>query len=64
MVSEQLLSEVEKFKNDTHATMTHDMNIISVYFHSRTTWISYDDPIIVTNKIKFALELGLHGYFF
>ncbi|KAI4305435.1 hypothetical protein L6164_028801 [Bauhinia variegata] len=56
--------QVEQFNNDTGATVAYDVNTVSAYSYSGTSWIGYDDPLTVTAKIGFAQALGLRGYFF
>ncbi|KAI9125740.1 hypothetical protein K1719_003158 [Acacia pycnantha] len=56
--------QVASFNRRTGATVVHDVDTVSVYSYSGTSWISYDDARTVTTKIGFAQAFGLRGYFF
>ncbi|CAL0320152.1 unnamed protein product [Lupinus luteus] len=56
--------QIEKFNKEMNATVVYDMDTVSVYSYSNTSWIGYDDPFTVRIKIGFAQALGLRGYFF
>ncbi|OIV97253.1 hypothetical protein TanjilG_10787 [Lupinus angustifolius] len=56
--------QIEEFNKETNATVVYDMDTISMYSYSNTSWIGYDDPFTVTIKVGFAQALGLRGYFF
>lgn len=56
--------QVEEFNSQTGATVVYDVDTVSVYSYSGTTWIGYDNPLTATAKIGFAQALGLRGYFF
>ncbi|KAJ7979641.1 putative Chitinase [Quillaja saponaria] len=56
--------QVEQFNTNSGATVVYDVDTVSVYSYSGTSWIGYEDPITVTAKVGFAQALGLRGYFF
>ena len=56
--------QIEEFNSKTGATVVYDADTVSVYSYSGTSWVGYDDPLIVTAKIGFAQALGLGGHFF
>lgn len=58
------LFQVEEFNRQTGASVAYDVDTVSVYSYSGTSWIGYDDALTVTAKIGFAQTLGLRGYFF
>ncbi|KAG7942633.1 hypothetical protein I3843_16G113800 [Carya illinoinensis] len=57
-------SQVMHFNNRTKATVAYDVDTVSVYSYTGTTWVGYDDALTTTGKILFAEALGLRGYFF
>lgn len=57
-------AEVVKYNKDHKAKVVHDMETVSVYSVTGTTWIGYDDTKSVAVKIGYARALGLRGYFF
>ncbi|KAE9608291.1 hypothetical protein Lal_00026412 [Lupinus albus] len=56
--------QIEEFNKEMNAKVVYDMDTVSVYSYSNTSWIGYDDPLTVTVKVGFAQALGLRGYFF
>ena len=56
--------QVEDFNNRTSANVVHDVETVSVYSYSGSSWVGYDDPLTVTVKVGFAQILSLRGYFF
>lgn len=57
-------AQVETFNKDNKATVVYDAVTVSTYSYSGTSWVGYDDTISITVKVRFALALGLRGYFF
>lgn len=56
--------QVAEFNRQTGATEVHDVDTVSVYSYSGSSWISYDDSLTIISKIGFAKVFGLRGYFF
>lgn len=56
--------QVLDFNNETGASVVRDVDTVSVYSYSGTSWIGYDDPFTVRVKVGFARSLSLRGYFF
>ncbi|XP_028760745.1 class V chitinase CHIT5b-like [Neltuma alba] len=56
--------QVEEFNRRTGARVVHDVDTVSVYSYSGTSWISYDNALTVTAKVGAAQAFGLRGYFF
>ncbi|KAJ6815065.1 chitinase-3-like protein 1 isoform X1 [Iris pallida] len=57
-------SAIVEFNKKNGATRVYDSSTVSTYSYSGTSWIGYDDPESVTNKVEFAKARGLGGYFF
>ncbi|XP_004508382.1 class V chitinase CHIT5b [Cicer arietinum] len=56
--------QVLEFIKLTRAKVVYDVDTVSVYTYSGSTWIGYDDPFTVSIKIGFAQAFSLRGYFF
>ncbi|KAK2994324.1 hypothetical protein RJ640_009465 [Escallonia rubra] len=44
--------------------VVYDNNTVSTYSYAGTNWIGCDNPTSITNKVKYAKDQGLGGYFF
>ncbi|KAG6676618.1 hypothetical protein I3842_15G160800 [Carya illinoinensis] len=56
--------QVVEFNRRTKATVAHDVDTVSAYSYTGTSWVGYDDALSTTAKVLFAQALGLRGYFF
>lgn len=56
--------QVLDFNRENSANVVYDMDTMSVYSYSGTTWIGYEDPLTISVKVGFAQALSLRGYFF
>ncbi|KAF8036760.1 hypothetical protein BT93_C2465 [Corymbia citriodora subsp. variegata] len=45
------------------STVVYDRETVSIYSYAGTSWIGYDGPTSLENKVRFAKEQGLGGYF-
>ncbi|KAF5469596.1 hypothetical protein F2P56_013658 [Juglans regia] len=57
-------AQVVEFNRRTKATVAHDVDTVSAYSYTGTSWVGYDDALSTTAKVLFAQALGLRGYFF
>ena len=56
-------TDIVDFNSEKNATEVYDEETVSTYSFAGTDWIGYDGPISTGNKVKFAREQGLGGYF-
>ncbi|RVW43673.1 Chitotriosidase-1 [Vitis vinifera] len=56
-------TNIVDFNSEKGATVVYDEETVSTYSYAGTNWIGYDGPISTENKVKFAWEQGLGGYF-
>ncbi|KAL2608874.1 hypothetical protein R1flu_027447 [Riccia fluitans] len=56
--------EVKTFIEEKNATVVHDWNLVTGYAYAENVWVSYEDPIIIDTKVKYAMTKSLRGYFF
>ncbi|KAJ9688910.1 hypothetical protein PVL29_014525 [Vitis rotundifolia] len=56
-------TNIVDFNSEKGATEIYDEETVSTYSYAGTNWIGYDGPISTENKVKFAWEQGLGGYF-
>ncbi|KAK2994327.1 hypothetical protein RJ640_009468 [Escallonia rubra] len=56
--------DIVAFNSANGANVVYDNNTVSTYSYAGTNWIGYDDPTSITNKVKYAKDQGLGGYFF
>ncbi|XP_057421913.1 class V chitinase CHIT5b-like [Lotus japonicus] len=56
--------QVLDFIEETGAKVVYDVGTVSVYSHSGSNWVGYDDLQTVAAKVGFAQALSLRGYFF
>lgn len=59
-----IYSDVLDFNSANGATVVFDTESVSTYSFAGTTWIGYDGPSSIDEKVKFAKAHGLRGYFF
>lgn len=57
-------SQVEMFNRENKSTVVYDVETVSTYSYSGTSWITYDDERSTMVKIAYVEALGLRGYFF
>lgn len=57
-------SQVEAFNKANNATVVYDVDTVSTYSYSGTSWITYDDVRSITAKIVYVKALEVRGYFF
>ncbi|KAH0466696.1 hypothetical protein IEQ34_003934 [Dendrobium chrysotoxum] len=55
--------EIEKILKEASSTLVYDNQTVSAYLHNGGLWVSFDSPEVVEEKIKFARNKGLLGYF-
>lgn len=56
--------DIVAFNLVNNATEVYDNGTVSTYSYVGTSWIGYDNVESIENKVKFAKDLGLGGYFF
>ncbi|CAH9110484.1 unnamed protein product [Cuscuta europaea] len=57
-------NEIQRYNTKNNATVVYDNATVSVYSAAGTSWIGYDDPTSISEKVKYAKELNLRGYYF
>ncbi|XP_051114365.1 nod factor hydrolase protein 1-like [Andrographis paniculata] len=57
-------AEVVRFNREEKAKVAYDRETVSAYSVAGTSWVGYDDAMVVTVKARYARRLGLRGYFF
>ncbi|MQL72498.1 hypothetical protein Taro_004832 [Colocasia esculenta] len=55
--------EIEESLADPAAQFTYDDRSVASYFHTGDLWVSFDSPEVVSEKIAYASQIGLLGYF-
>ncbi|KAK2993657.1 hypothetical protein RJ640_009472 [Escallonia rubra] len=56
--------DIVAFNLANGANVVYDNDTVSTYSYAGTNWIGYDDPTSIRNKVKYAKDQGLGGYFF
>ncbi|CAI9112015.1 OLC1v1012378C1 [Oldenlandia corymbosa var. corymbosa] len=56
--------DIVNFNQANKATVVYDSPTVSTYSYAGTNWIGYDDTRSITQKVRFAKDQGLGGYFF
>ncbi|KAK1403603.1 Nod factor hydrolase protein 1 [Heracleum sosnowskyi] len=56
--------QIVDFNLGNNATVVYDEATVSTYSYAGKNWIGYDNVESVVNKVKFAKDQGLGGYFF
>ncbi|KAL1819712.1 hypothetical protein ACET3Z_014581 [Daucus carota] len=56
--------QIVDFNLENNATVVYDEATVSTYSYSGKNWTGYDNVESVVNKVKFAKDQGLGGYFF
>ncbi|KAF3795997.1 Chitinase-3-like protein 1 [Nymphaea thermarum] len=56
-------SEIQKFLQDKDATLMYDNSTVSAYSYAGDLWVSFDSQGVVAEKISFAKQNRLLGYF-
>ncbi|CAI9095311.1 OLC1v1031232C1 [Oldenlandia corymbosa var. corymbosa] len=56
--------DIVSFNKANKATVVYDSTTGSTYSYVGTNWIGYDDSRSIIQKVKFAKDQGLGGYFF
>ncbi|KAJ4709642.1 putative Chitinase [Melia azedarach] len=56
--------DIAVFNFINNATLVYDPDTVSTYSYESTNWIGFDGPISIAEKIKYAKQNGLGGYFF
>ncbi|XP_020599745.1 chitinase-like protein 4 [Phalaenopsis equestris] len=55
--------EIENILKEAGSTLVYDNNTLSTYFHNGGLWVSFDSLEVMEQKIKFARQKDLLGYF-
>lgn len=56
-------NKIRSFISSNKAPSVFNATVVTDYCYSGTTWIGYDDVLSVANKVGYAKERGLLGYF-
>lgn len=56
-------SEIQQLMKDYNSRFIYDKKNVISYFHSGDLWVSFDSPEVAEDKITFAWESRLLGYF-
>ncbi|KAI6679196.1 hypothetical protein NL676_033077 [Syzygium grande] len=49
-------AEIVGFNEQNGSTVVYDPEIVSTYSYAGTSWIGYDGPTSIENKVKFVKE--------
>lgn len=55
--------QIKKFIVDNGARMVYNSTVVGDYSYAGTTWIGYDDNQSIVDKVRYAKQRGLRGYF-
>ncbi|KAI6682412.1 hypothetical protein NL676_036293 [Syzygium grande] len=56
-------NQITAYISQNRATTVYNSTVVSAYFYSGTTWISFDDAQTISTKVAYAKGRGLKGYF-
>ncbi|KAJ4752004.1 Chitinase-like protein [Rhynchospora pubera] len=56
-------SEIANMLNDSSVSVSYDNRSVAAYLSSGSTWVSFDSAEVLQEKVVFALQYRLLGYF-